>query len=465
MQPVPAHAFASEFRALPAGDRVGFVADLWAARGWETSVEDDVVVAERDDERRRIRVTDPGRFGTPDLSGVDTLVAARDRDAVQSAAAEAGVRYVPPEKLRDLLLYGVERDAAAALYEEWFDQPLERTVVDEADEETALDTVRGRIPAVVGQQRALVGLLLVALVGVALAGPTVPGIGGPDREPITVGDVTPAEESGGAIGARSPTPTDGPELLPGVTRAGVVDPAALVSAHKAAVRNRSRVRSVVITGPPNASVTAGAVRQNLTTRIVNASHYRHRTVSQLSKDAENGSMARLGVYADGEAVFQRTVFNETRYARFPPSQRPGTLYDDLTSYLYRYVVSDDSTVHCVGENASGCRTYRIAVDGDPPTVLQGDIADYEAVANVSDRGVIRRIRASYTLPDRDDDGEREPVRFALDYRFETVELSPPAWLPEARNETAPVTTPTPANASENGTATSRATSTATETPS
>lgn len=467
MPPVPEQTFASELRALPAGDRAGFVAALWAARGWETAVDGDTVVAERDAERRRIRVADPGRFGTPDLSDADILVAARDREAVQSAADEAGVEYVPPAKLRNRLLYGVERDAAAALYEEWFDRPLERTVADEGSEGAALDAVRERIPSVVGRQRALVGLLIVALVGVVVAGPAVPGVGGPDREPITVGDVTPAEEGGGAIGATSPTPTDGPELLPGVTRAGVVDPASLVSAHKAGVRNRSRVRSVVVTGPPNASVTGGAVRQNLTTRIVNASRYRHRAVSHPPDNGERGSLARLGVYADGEAVFQRIVLgNETRYARFPPSQRPGTQYDDMTSYLYRYVVSDGATVHCMGENASRCQTYRIAVDGDPPTVLQGDIEEYEAVATVSNEGVIRSIRASYTLPDRDDDGERERVRFALDYRFETVELSPPAWLPEARDETTPVTTPTPtpANTSENATSTSTATGTATETP-
>lgn len=456
MAPVPAEAFASEFRALPASDRVGFVAALWAERGWETTVDDEVVVAERDGDRRRIRVADPGRFGTPNLPDADTLVAARDRDAVRAAAADAGVRYVPPETLRELLLYGIERDAAEAVYEEWFGRPLQRTVADSSADGGALDAVQARFPAVIGQRRVIVGLLIVALVGAAVAGPTVPGVGVPDREPITVDEVSPAEESRGAISTTTPTATAPPELLPGVTRAGIGNPAALVTAHKAGVRNRSRVRSVTITGPPNASATSGAVRQTLRTRIVNASHYRHRAVSQFDEDTQSEPMARLGVYADGEAVYQRFVLrNETRYSRFPVSQRPGTLYDDLTSYIYRYLLSDDATVRCAVENASGCETYRIAVDGESPTVLWGDVADYEAVANVSARGVITSIRASYTLPDRDDDGEREPVRFALNYRFESVDLSPPAWLSEARNETAPVATPT--TASENATATATGT--------
>jgi len=75
--------------------------------------------------------------------------------------------------------------------------------------------------------------------------------------------------------------------------------------------------------------------------------------------------------------------------------------------------------------------------------LSENVADYEALAIVSENGVVTTIRASYTLPDEDGDGEREPVSFALDYRFEEVTVTAPEWLPAARNATAANGTATP----------------------
>ncbi|MFW5949369.1 MAG: hypothetical protein ACOCSD_07215, partial [Halolamina sp.] len=257
MPPVPLDAFTREFRRLSPGDRAGFVAAVWAARGWETTVDGDVVVADRGEDRRRIRVVAPGWFGTPDLDDVDVLVVARDRKGVRSVASEAGVEYVPPEILRDLVLYGIDRNRARTLYGEWFDRPLTRTAPEPETEERAFDWFWAALPSLTGNRRAVGTLLFVVLVGIAVAGPALPGGSAPDQSPVTAADVTPADEPGGAVGAASPTPTERSGLPSGVTRAGVVDPTTLVAAHTAGVRNRSRVRSVTMTGSPNTSTMDG----------------------------------------------------------------------------------------------------------------------------------------------------------------------------------------------------------------
>jgi hypothetical protein len=432
MPPVPEEAFASELRGLSTTDRTQFVADLWSARGWETTVEDGVVVAERDDERRRIRVVAPGRFGTPDVSGVDVLVSARDREGVRETAEAADVEYVPSAELRDLLLYGVEREAAASLYEEWFDRPLMRTAPDESDGRSVAGSVAAALPPIAKRRRTVAVVLLVGLVGVVVAGPALSGVGAPDQSPVTVANVTPDEETPGAIGAASPEPTEPPGLLPGVNAAGIDDVSALVEAHVAGVRNRSRVRSVTIVGPPNASIMGGTTRRTLTTWIDNRSHYRHESASQFpGADGWNGS---AGVYADGEVAYQRVVIgNDSAYSRYPVADRPASQYDDVAPYLYRYFTNTEATVvTCAIRFETDCPTYRIEVD-EPPAGFAEGVEEFDALAIVSDRGVITTMRVNYTITV---DGERATVELALNYQFESVDPEPPEWLPDAKNETA-----------------------------
>jgi len=436
MPPVSVEAFASEFRNRPASDRTAFVAALWNARGWETTVEADTVVAEREDERRRIRVVDPGRFGTPDLDGVDVLVVARDRAAVRDAAADAGVAYVPPAELRDLLLYGIERDTAARLYTEWFDHPLQRSVADDGAESSVVDRARAGFPAIGEQRRVIVAVLVVALLGVVVAGPPLTGGDGPAQSPITVANVTPGEADGGAIGAESPTATAIPGLSPGVTRAGVVDPMALAEAHMAGVRNRSRTVTWELTSPADATTGASTFR-NATIGIANTTHYQQ---ERLIVQADGNESERItdDIYAGGTDVFRRLTFpDRTRYERYDLGSYPATEIDArVETYLYRYFVGADAVVTCAIKYDTDCPTYRVEIDSDTPAALPGEVEEYEALLIVSDRGVITTIRASYTLPDSDDDGEREQVRFALDYQFEDVDVTAPAWVPEARNATA-----------------------------
>lgn len=432
MPPVSEETFASEFRGLSASDRLEFVAGLWAARGWETTVESGVVVAERDDERRRIHVVDPGRFGTPDVPSAGVLVSARDRDGVREAAEAAGVEYVPPTELHDLLLYGIDREVAESLYREWFDRSLVRSTPEESDDRRLVESVAAALPPIVKRRRVVVAVLLIALVGAAVAGPVLSGVGSPDQSPVTVSDVTPDEETPGAIGASTPEPTEPPGLLPGVTASGIVEVSTLAEAHVAGVRNRSRVRSVTVVGPPNTSIMSGTTRRTLTTWIDNVSHYRHQAESQFP--GESGWDGAAGVYADGEVAYQRIVVgNDSAYSRVPVADRPASQYDDVAPYLYRYFTNTEATViTCAIRFETDCPTYRIEVDAPPPGFAEG-VEAFDALAIVSDRGVVTTIRVNYTIVV---DGEPQEVRLAVDYRFEPVNPEPPEWLPAAKNATA-----------------------------
>ncbi|KPN31655.1 hypothetical protein SY89_02404 [Halolamina pelagica] len=292
-------------------------------------------------------------------------------------------------------------------------------------------------------------MLAVALLGVVVAGPPLTGWGDPGPSPITAANVTPDEAAGGAIDAESPTATAMPGLSPGVTRAGVVDPVALAEAHVAGVRNRSRTVSWELTSTADATTV-----RNATARIANATQYQRRTL--IVHPTDNGTSRVVDEnYAGGDGVFRRISFpNETRYARYDLGAYPATEIDaGVETYLYRYFLGADAVVTCAIEYDTDCPTYRVEIDGETPAALPEEVEEYEALLIVSDRGVITTIRASYTLPDRDDDGEREQVRFALDYQFEDVDVTAPAWLPEARNATATGTTTGTATPTENATAT------------
>jgi hypothetical protein len=433
MPPVPVDAFAREFRALPGADRTAFVAALWSASGWETRVKKGVVIAHRDGEQRQIAVVDPGRFGTPDLTGVDTLVTARDRGSIRAAASEAGIEYVSPTDLRGLLLYGVEREVAEQLYEEHVGKPLSRAVPENAGDS---GTLLPEMPQIGVSRRALAVIAVLALVGVALAGPGLPGWG-PEPAPVTVNDVTPENGTVDAVGVATAEPTERPDVAPGLTLDGIKSGIALADAHITGVRNRPRVIRTRMTGPPNSSAMGGLSRRNTTTWIANDSHFFQRA-SAVGGVAGPGGTVTVETYADGGPVYRRyAVENETpRYFRYSLDERSATDDDsDVQAYLYHYFVgAEDTVVTCAGENDSDCSTYRVAVD-DPPSVLGENVEDYEAMLIVSERGVITRIRVSYTLPDEDGDGEREQMKFALDYRFKDVKPEAPEWLGEAKNAT------------------------------
>lgn len=437
MPPVSVDRFASALRGISTSSRTAFVAALWTARGWETAATDGVIVANRDGKRRRIRVVDPGRFGAPNMAGIDTLVTARDRKSVREAAASAGVEYVSPNDLHDLLLYGVERATAAELYERWFDEPLLQRAPEagtNAGESNRSGPPTG-VPFLLENKRILGALILVLLVGIVVTGPSLTGGTTPAQSPVAGEQETLGGVDGVDSVAPSPSSTEDTQFPPGVSPAGVGNASALAEAHVSGVRGRSRIRSLNASGPWNATFMAGAKQRNESIRVQNETNYRADSVSivtvenqtmAISSYAANGSLYQRAVYPDG---IEYSPTGSVDYYRYPANWNPATQYDEVETYLELFFEGAESTVvTCAIDYDTDCPTYRLEVTGEPPATISASAEEYRALAIVSDTGVITTIRVTYTVPNTD--GKRVQAAFALDYRFEDVELSPPAWLPE-----------------------------------
>lgn len=449
-------AFTRLFRGLDGAERTAFVAGLWTARGWETTIEEDDVFAVRDGVEQRIRVLDPGRIGVPALEDVDTLAPARDRDAVRTAAEQAGVQYVPPAVLYEQLRYAVDRETAAILFESTFGQPLDapephvKPPVSEQLRQFVAEIQRTTRNAFAESRLALSVLLVVVLVGAVVAGPVLTPTEG--DVPGVAGTATVGTAGAGALSestaSSEPTPgaTTAYGLPPGVDRSGISDLSTLLTAHEVGVTGRDRTLHVAATGPPNTTFMDSRTTWNYTLRVQRPHHYRFDASytyppGRFSTNSSGVDSVRIGVYANsGTNYRQRVDATGTSYLRYPTEAAGGawTFTDEVVRYLQYFLSEDQPEVTCTesGNGGVGIKTQscRIVVTRAPATIPNAE--SYRATAVVSGKGIVTSLAVSYTLPDSDDDGAREPVQFTLSYEsLDTTTVAEPEWLPEAKNAT------------------------------
>lgn len=450
MPPLPAERFVSLFQSLSPTARTTFVAELYGARGWETARDGDVIVASRDGEEQRIRVVDPGRFGTPDLDEVDVLVTSRDREAVQEAAKAAGVAYLPPDAVREQLLYAIDRETADALFADTFDEPLHAardtgSPLVERVRETAA-TVWSTVSAPSGSRQLGAVLVVALLVGVAVAGPALSPSSQADTslpsETFTADD---AGALGGSTSTETAVTTVGETGRPaGLGERRITDLDRLLDGHVETVLRTPRTLEVRASGPRNATVMDGRTRWNYTARIESPRQYRYegRFVFPSSRypptNDSSADLVDVSIYTAGGTKYRRIAEPTGTTYREYLTETTGdstTFAGVVRSYYERFLRGERSIVDCTGTLESGdCFAYRIVITGAPESIP--DAESYRAVAIVQDDGVISSLRVSYTLPDDDGDSERETVRFSVAYEAlgETT-ISTPDWLAEAKNET------------------------------
>lgn len=441
MPPPGVEAFARLFRALPPERRVAFVAELWAARGWDVEVGVNDITATRDGTEQRIRVVAPSRVLTPNIESADVVVSTRDSPALERAVDATGADYVPPAELRERLLYGVDRTEAAALFEEAVGHPL-----DSAEEHlTPPLTRRVRTGAASTYQRATglarsrlsVVVVLLLLVAAAVVGVPPFAPAGETTQPAATQTATVAEP-GTMRETTEPAAPAATErsygLPPGVNYGGLADLPQLLSAHREGVKRRPLTLRVRASGPPNATLLNGRTRWNYTARVERRWEYRFDANYSYPDSAATDSM-RVAVYANGGQNYRR-VTNGSRvtYQRYPTEAAgyASKYADEVVRYLETFLRGNQSTAECFGEWTQTCR---VTVTGTPSTLPEA-VSGYRATATVETSGVVSSLRVNYALPDTDGDGERERVRFAFDYTaLDETTVSEPAWLDAARNET------------------------------
>lgn len=455
MAVVSAASFARRFRALSDRERREFVAALWTVRGYDTRLEDGVVLAHGDD-HLRIGVVDPWaerawwiarhpgvravsrRLGIGHVSGsrdVDLLIATRDSDWARDYARGRDATFVSPTDLYEMLVYGVERGAAQRLVTAHLDATLHP---EQAERTGGSSPDRGRqFAEYTGVQPGIVGIVVIVVVAVlAFVFVGVPGMGAPPVDDSTA-DVAPVPAEGpdpSALGLSdddSPPADSSDGLPPGLSPDGVENASQLLEAHRDRTAHKPRVVHLQYEGPTNTTMFSDVTRHESTLRVHSETNY----LLSIDKTVSAGNDTqdvRLAEYRNGTQThlrFQRgddAQYSVTRHADTdptPPKRTPALR-------IYEHAMSADETdldTHHL-RNPSGMlrRThpslYRVTATSTPPE-LADEASDFRAIAHLTHEGRLVELFVTYTHRETG-----EPVSFTVVYAEADPDQSlEPSW--------------------------------------
>lgn len=412
-------AFARRLEALSEDDLAAFLADCWAARGWDTTVEDGTVVATDHPARpdRRLGVG-------ADAEAPTVVVPAADADG--RTALDAGDLY-------GLCVYVLDRETADALCREHLGVTVSEGTGPSIDERVA-----GALPS----RRTVEAAALLAVVAGGLLllvplGPSLPGLG----ESASAAPATPAPTADDAGGALTPMDTPASTAassdppVPGLSAAGVTDLERLADAHAAAVTGRS-YRLTLGHREWIGDETAGGAREVV---AVEGPDTYVSTVERWGRlETTPAVVAGADAYANGTYRYERVpTTNGSRAERTLVSGRSGGEgyhADRVERYLRWFLDAEETSVRRVPsegrpasvDDATVGPLYRVTGSG---TDFRG-AEDYEVTALVTEAGFVREVRVSYAVPDAD-------TRVAVAVRYadvgETVALAP-GWVPGGGTE-------------------------------
>jgi hypothetical protein len=406
----------SRLASVDAGARRSFVAALWAARGWETRVEGERVVATNHPQWADTTLLVPADGAVPaDLDGVDAVVTTRPDDAP--------VRVLTPPDVVRSAKYGTDRAVAERLARRHLDAPL-----------VAETPSRSRV---IRPDAAL-----VALVAVVVLSAVVGAAGAPGSSPASPTEA--ADQSTTTPGQSPARPSEddriavGNLLAPGLSNEGVVDAETLAAAHTRAVTDRSYVWFVSYREYRNSSRSLWPATRTERVVVENATSYRSEAGGWGSLAGTPYVVADVDAYADGQYRYVRDTRNETTtYERIPVYGRTlsggerGTAlaYAERAGRYVRWFLSAEATrVHDV-VTIDNRTYYRVTAFGsDYP-----EAENFSAVALVAPNGFVTEMRITYDVVDSNRVAE---IQLSYWDRNESVER--PRWYDDARNATRPV---------------------------
>lgn len=434
-----------------------FVADLWAARGWETSVSGPLVAASRGARRRRILVCRRRLERRPDVDvDVDVVVSPTGADWVRRVAAARDATYLSPDDLRSLLVYGVDPAVADGLLGVHFDvglddlpprssRPAPGAPADDAPERrvssfpvavVALLVVSALLLGVSGLNPGLsvFGDLGESTVGALGSGG---GGGGTAVSVVDAGDDAAADAGDGTSAGTEERVDHASDVgvddtfPPGLGADRVVDRRALAAAHAESLDGEQYILRLVLDDGRDPITGERWLAKWETTHVANATNYKSSLTGL--RMADNGSRAGSTVirtaYADGRHRYVRTNERES-FARTPVGDGEVGYYErQAADYLAFYLGTTETHVSVVEWRE---QPFRVVANGSHPGLP--DATNYTAEAYVSPSGFVSTLVVTYDVRLR---GEVESVRFSLHYSnlyLDTV--SKPTWYEAAKAATA-----------------------------
>lgn len=438
----------SRLGRLDAAGCRSLVADLWAARGFTTREDGNVVVATRDGAETVIYAVGRRRLGSPPAPDrpVDTVVAVADEHHTP-AAVEAGARLLDAADLRKMLFYAVDRETTAAL--------CERHLGARPDQlrPPLRDRVRGRARETPVRTRGVVtaALVTLALVGLGAGALVLTDPAGTDASPdaatsapeevVTVTVTSERDDLNAAPASTEATDgvTDESLLPPGMNETGITNLSALGDAHERAVGNRSYTLWLDLYRSEAREPGGERVQRDMDIAVA-GDRYLLRT------EMENESGHRQPVqtvYHDGDGWYVAAHDNATTsYRRM--SSKPTMLTPEParleTMLVASYLSAVETTVTQVDRN--GEVRFQITGDGQPTTRRSQTVHNYSVTATVTPEGLVRDLALSADIRTRS--GSRD-VRFEVTYgRFGETTVEQPDWVArEFDDDTATETSATP----------------------
>ncbi|MDY6819051.1 MAG: hypothetical protein SVG88_10360 [Halobacteriales archaeon] len=459
MAPISSATFARRLRDLPPERLAAFVADLWAARGYETHIDQDwngdgngdsdsegiSVIVRRDGERQRLVCRHgPGRWRAPlarligdeqppsPSSSADIVVTTASGQRVRRLDARTDARVIGTNTLRELLLYAIDPRRGDELCQAYLDRPA-RTTTDA--ETTAWTATSGGRVAILGA----IALTVVILTGGIIGAPGAAGVFGFGAQSTPTSTTTPTTAPVWSQGSpvptarQTPTLTPKPARPPGLSETGITDPEVLIDDHFDDISGHSYTLTITYRILPENSLFRGqrTIERQEVIRVRRPSRY----VTNVSGDRLqlNGSDPTATVEAfgtDGFRYVKATGPNGTHYRRTPI-----TYWNDRTRYAVRarvlfasYLFGNYST--SVTETQYNGEPAYILTLVEPATAADEDPTTVTAVIGTD--GVIHTLQRRSTLKERDD----VTVVVSLQYsEIGSTTVSPPPWYEAAKNAT------------------------------
>ena len=448
---VEAHLARLDARACRA-----FVADLWGARGFETRVEGDVVVATRHGASLALFPAVGGRLRppSPPSRAIDVVVAPRGGDATAALAESHDARLLTAADLREMLRYAVDSGEATSLCERHLGAPPSALRL------PPRARVRARVERVRASEPRLAVTAVVALLALAAAtggfigaDPSAAGIfagndGNDPADDASDGGAVPTDDRAD-VGTATPdsrtstTVDDADEdvgslsTVPGVDSEGVTNLTALATAHDRALGDRPYTLWIDTYRPLGGNPNASRGQQDTDIAVEGDRYLVHEHLNGPNGQRRLGAIYYDGTdwYVDDRSTGRPAIrwINGTA-ADFSVQPDPRSLRETLVT---RYL---DTPVTDVTERVRtrDSTRYRLEGAGRPPGFAVDRVFNYSFVATVDDRGFVREATVGYTVATPDG---RYRLRFEWTYgRLGTTTVSPPAWIEQARPETDSVST-------------------------